>query len=213
MTQAELDRLNADFWNEICGTHLALTIHGAGERLIEEFDAAYLASYPWLRGEVTQLVRPGMRVLEVGPGYGTIGRLIVGAGANYEAVDIAPNVVQHNLAYTNENVFLQSVLQLDSRYDENEMDVVVAIGSLHHTGDMPRALEQLHRVLRPGAKLYAMVYGDGETRDVDTAGRVAPHTDATPPAKIPALFALFNDLVVTIRPPHGLTDIYVLGTK
>ena len=37
-------------------------------------------------------------------------------------------------------------------------DFIVAIGCLHHTGDLPRAILECHRILRPGGRLVFMVY-------------------------------------------------------
>ena len=49
-----------------------------------------------------------------------------------------------------------SILATD--FPDQSFDFVVAIGCLHHTGDLPRSLLECHRILRPGGKLVFMVY-------------------------------------------------------
>ena len=46
---------------------------------------------------------------------------------------------------------------LENPFDDGTFDYVVAIGCLHHAGDLKRAIAGCHRVLRPGGKLVMMV--------------------------------------------------------
>jgi SAM-dependent methyltransferase len=210
MNQAELDEANAAFWSEVCGTHLANTL---GMPSIEEFDRAYLELYPWLVKMIDGLATAGDRVLEVGPGYGTVGRMIRARGADYTAIDIAKGVISHTAEHTGGNAVLGSVLELDLHFEPESFDAVCAIGSLHHTGNLPLALEQVHRVLRPVGKALVMVYGDGIVHDANSRGELAPHTDIVPPEQVPALFAAFSAIQVDLLRPHNHTDIYVKAIK
>jgi SAM-dependent methyltransferase len=47
---------------------------------------------------------------------------------------------------------------LDPPFQDASFDFVVAIGSLHHTGNMAEAIKQCHRLLRPGGRFCFMVY-------------------------------------------------------
>jgi SAM-dependent methyltransferase len=47
---------------------------------------------------------------------------------------------------------------LAAPYADESFDFVVAIGCLHHTGDLKKAIAECKRVLRPGGKLIFMVY-------------------------------------------------------
>jgi SAM-dependent methyltransferase len=47
---------------------------------------------------------------------------------------------------------------LAAPFDDASFDHVVAIGCLHHTGDLQRAIDECHRLLRPGGSLVFMVY-------------------------------------------------------
>ena len=210
MTQHELDEANARFWDHICGSSLADRLR---DPTITSFDEAYLALYPWLEPTIKQLVRAGDRVLEIGPGYGTVGRLIIAADCWYWAIDIAPNVIEHTLRHTAANAIVGNVLELEQHFDSESFDVVIAIGCLHHTGNLPLALEQIHRVLKPGGKTLVMIYGDGDVVDYDNDGNPAPFTEWVPAAAIPELFSDFPYVQITERRPHDHTDVYVLAIK
>jgi ubiquinone/menaquinone biosynthesis C-methylase UbiE len=43
-------------------------------------------------------------------------------------------------------------------FDDNSFDVVYSWGVLHHSPDTPRALREVHRVLRPGGRARVMIY-------------------------------------------------------
>ena len=47
---------------------------------------------------------------------------------------------------------------LDIPYDDNSFDYVFSHGVLHHIPDIRRAQSEIHRVLRPGGVLVAMLY-------------------------------------------------------
>lgn len=209
--QAELDRANADFWDHICGSGLAKGGRTVG---MARYDRRYLAIYPWLADTIRRFVAVNDRVLEVGPGYGTVARLAVDAGGIYTAIDIAPKVVAHTLQHTRGHAIVGSVLELDKHFKASSFDKAIAIGSLHHTGNLPLAVKQVHRALKPGGKALIMVYGDGDVEDYHPqTGEPAPWTDIVPPNKLPDLFSDFTTIEVTLKRPHSHTDVYVLATK
>ena len=49
-----------------------------------------------------------------------------------------------------------SVLELP--FEAARFDYVFTIGCLHHTGDLPRAVREVERVLRPGGTAVVMLY-------------------------------------------------------
>lgn len=212
MEQQELNEANSVFWDHVCGSTLADRMR---DPTVADVDEKYLSLYPWLEDTVASVVSAGDRVLEIGPGYGTVGRLIRHAGGRYTAVDIAPNVIAHSRQHTGGDARLGNVLELHKLFDPWEtFDVAVAIGCLHHTGDLPLGLAQLHRILRPGGTLLAMVYGDANTVDRDRQGNDAPFTEWVAAGDIPAVFSEFT--LVEVRLRHSLrrhTDIYVTATK
>ena len=53
---------------------------------------------------------------------------------------------------------------LEIPYPEGTFDYVYSIGCLHHTGDLPKAVSEVFRVLAPGGKAVVMLYNQGSFR-------------------------------------------------
>ncbi len=89
------------------------------------------------------------RVLEIGAGDGALAEVLRGAGYDVTAIDPRgePPVLPVSLA------------MLD-RPDEH-FDAAVAMTSLHHVEPLGQSLAQLHKVLRPGARLVIDEYDVG----------------------------------------------------
>lgn len=203
---------NAAFWDELCGSGFAQTlgITESTPESLRRFDAAYLAFYPYLLEYVPVATLPGKRVLEIGLGYGTLGQFLAGLGIDYTGLDVAAtpvSMMQRRLAWLalGESARAVQGSALAMPFEDASFDMVYAIGSLHHTGDLPRALSEIRRVLRPGGTIVFMVYNarsyrratiragalkqrlEGRLRDADaeerarydanSAGEAAPHTD------------------------------------
>lgn len=156
----------------------AVYTHGHHESVLRshrwrtaENSAAYLV------GEV----RPGMAVLDVGCGPGTITAdlaELVAPGGHVTAVDAAEDVVRQAAAYARERGLAEAVTfaaadvhALD--FPDDSFDVVHAHQVLQHVGDPVRALSEMRRVCRPGGIVAA--------RDADYAAMawypVAPGLD------------------------------------
>ncbi|MFZ3473866.1 class I SAM-dependent methyltransferase [Streptomyces sp. 4.24] len=110
-------------------------------------------SAAYLIGEL----RPGMAVLDVGCGPGTITAdlaELVGPGGRVTAVDAAPDVVEQAAAYAKERGLATigfataDVHALD--FPDHSFDVVHAHQVLQHVGDPVQALREMRRVCRPG---------------------------------------------------------------
>ncbi len=225
--QREIDQRNRAFWEEVCGSSLARLLGIADESpdSLERFDRAYMEMYPYLRRYVDGLA--GRKVLEIGPGYGTVAQRLAERGAEYHGVDIAPGpveIVNHRLRLAGlpGRAILGSALALP--FEEACFDVVISIGCLHHTGDMDRAVDEIHRVLRPGGSVVAMCYNRdslrqwrerplrmlrewvlGEQRgaadaagraryDVNARGEPAPFTELCARWRLEALFRRFTEV-------------------
>lgn len=158
-----VDLENSAFWTELCGSHLAksIGIEDHSEASLAKFDAWYLDFYPYLEQHIPGAEVKGKDVLEIGLGYGTISSIFMRNGARYTGLDIAAGPVEmsHNRA---------NILQVEANavqgsakeipFPDDSFDFVVSIGCLHHTGDLPKALNEVHRVLRPGGSAHIMVY-------------------------------------------------------
>lgn len=154
---------NQEFWQMLCGSMMARDL-GATDftpRSLQVFDTFFMAYYSYVYDWLPVVDLAGKDVLEVGLGYGTIGQLLAAGRTNYTGLDIASAPV----ALINKRLELFGLpgkgVQgsiLDAPFDDASFDYVVAFGSLHHTGEIDKALAEASRILRPGGKLIMMVY-------------------------------------------------------
>ena len=162
-TSSEIDNKNRSFWDELCGTALAKSIGVVDDSpaSLKRFDDWYFDFYPYLFREIPFGALKGKRVLEIGLGYGSVGQRLAEAGANYVGLDIANgpvSMIKRRLNLINaESIAIQASI-LDCPLQSATFDAVVAIGSLHHSGDLQRALDQVYRILRKGGSAYIMLY-------------------------------------------------------
>lgn len=223
-TQGAIDAGNTRFWDELCGSALAsqLGIEDASADSLRRFDAAYLELYPYLEayldGDLT-----GRSVLEVGLGYGTLSGQLAERGAELHGLDIATGpveMVRHRLRLqgrpADERIVQGSAL--DMPFADASFDRVYSIGCLHHTGDLPRAVAEVRRVLRPGGRAVVMLYNRHSFRflvqnrlrrrsadelrgdyDSNAAGEAAPHTDYVTARQARELFGAFSRVRVDRR--------------
>jgi SAM-dependent methyltransferase len=232
-TRTDVERVeasNAEFWNELCGSTLArsLGIEEITPETLRRFDDAYLAYYPYLASYLDEPVA-GRRVLEIGLGFGTLGQQLAERGAFYHGLDIAERPVammQERLRLAGlsgaERVRRGSALELP--YEAGSFDYVWSIGCLHHTGDLPRSVSEVHRVLAPGGRAVVMLYNRHSLRqvaqrlraglrrprgglerrlrslyDTNTEGEAAPHTDFVSRREARRLFREFARVRIDTR--------------
>jgi ubiquinone/menaquinone biosynthesis C-methylase UbiE len=219
--QQGVDDRNAAFWAELCGTSLAQSI-GVTDRTPESlrrFDDAYMGLYPYLPAQLRAPLEPGESLLEIGLGYGTVSQRLAEAGFGYHGLDIAAGpveMVRHRLRMLDVEDAEKRVLQgsaLEIPHPDGTFGHVVTIGCLHHTGDLPKAVSEVHRVLEPGGTAMVMLYnrhslrqlvlrwrGLAEERvraayDASTGGKAAPATVFVTARQVrEELFARFADV-------------------
>lgn len=163
VTENEISVANAKFWNELCGSQLAkyLGITDASSESLKKFDDWYFDFYPYLDTHIGFDSLKGKDVLEVGLGYGTVSQKLALAGAKYRGLDIATgpvNMVNHRLRQSGlEGLATQGSI-LEPPFEPASFDAIVAIGCLHHSGNLRKAIAECQRLLRPGGRLVFMVY-------------------------------------------------------
>lgn len=162
-TQADIDLENSAFWDEMCGSALAreLGIEDDSQDSLGRFDQWYFDYYPYLFDHIPFGQMAGKRVLEVGLGYGTVSQRLAESGADYSGLDIAAGPVALVNKRLNDIGAAGAAIQgsiLTPPFEAGSFDWVVAIGCLHHTGDLAGALQQVHWLLKPGGRAMVMVY-------------------------------------------------------
>lgn len=94
------------------------------------------------------------RVLEVGPGKGELAeRIATELGVEVVAVDQSERMVELTRA---RGVDTRVGDVQDLPFADGELDCAVAAWMLYHVPDVGRAVDELHRVLRPGGRLVAV---------------------------------------------------------
>ena len=163
MSKEDKSEANASFWDELCGSQLAKTlgIKDDSKTSLKKFDDWYFKFYPYLDEHINFKNLRKKDVLEIGLGYGTVSQKIALSGANYKGLDIAlgpVKMVNHRIM---QNKLIGKAAQasiLEPDFKDESFDVIVAIGCLHHTGDLQQAIQNCYRLLRQGGSLIFMVY-------------------------------------------------------
>ena len=105
-------------------------------------------------------INPGETVLDIGCGCG-VDAMIAGslAGPDGQAVgvDLSEDMIQRaceNLQLTNlKNVSFQTASAEDLPFADGTFDVVISSGAFNLVPDKPKALREVYRVMKPGARL------------------------------------------------------------
>lgn len=113
--------------------------------------------------------RPGMRILDLACGPGTLTGLLasrVAPGGEVVGVDLAAGMIElaRSAAPANARFEIMDMEQLS--FADGSFDAVVCGHGLQFAPDLVRALSESRRVLRPGATLAASVPSAGVKEDV-----------------------------------------------
>ena len=99
----------------------------------------------------------GLRILDYGCGPGDFGLWLATEGADVTLLDLSPAAIDLALKRAHASaVTVRGIAADASRLNmlrDAEFDLVFACAALHHTLKYPGALEELARVMRPGARL------------------------------------------------------------
>jgi SAM-dependent methyltransferase len=140
--------------------------HELGTR--EFFDAVERHRYqeyaPWMPAVMGFNDFPGKRLLEVGCGMGTDLLQFARGGAAVTGIDLTPRSIeisrQHLRLYDQRGDFANADCERLPFADQS-FDVVYSNGVIHHTPDTVAAVQEIHRVLRPGGTARVMLYHRG----------------------------------------------------
>jgi ubiquinone/menaquinone biosynthesis C-methylase UbiE len=128
---------------------------------LTEIEDMIIGQSPFLRNEMNWEQFDGLDVLDIGCGSGALATRIAKHGAHVTAVDLTQTAVD----LTRNNAEAQGldvdVIRCDVEklpIESDRFDFVFSWGVLHHTETFENALEQVHRVLKPGGRSLIMVY-------------------------------------------------------
>jgi ubiquinone/menaquinone biosynthesis C-methylase UbiE len=116
---------------------------------------------PWMRQALDYEGTAGARVLDVGCGQGMDLARYAMAGAQVTGIDLTPRHVELARAHLASMGLRGDVYEADAEhlsFPDAVFDRVSSNGVLHHTPDMPAALREIRRVLRPGGEARIIVY-------------------------------------------------------
>lgn len=116
---------------------------------------------PWLPAALDYANTTGLDVLDVGCGQGADVCEYALAGARATGVDLTPRHLELAREHVSELGLEASIVEADAEslpFDDATFDRVSSNGVLHHTPDMPAALREIHRVLRPRGLATVIVY-------------------------------------------------------
>ncbi len=122
--------------------------------------------YPWMRWVFDHLALPPVcRVLELGAGTGSLwatNQERIPAGWDITLSDFSPGMLaqaRENLAAVPRPFAFKVVDAQAIPFADGTFDAVIANHMLYHVPDLPRALAEIQRVLKPGGVLFASTVG------------------------------------------------------
>jgi ubiquinone/menaquinone biosynthesis C-methylase UbiE len=154
--QAAIDQWTAD----PCGSNEVDSTPGTRE-YFEGLLAARADYAPWMEDALDYRGANGLDVLDVGCGQGIDVARYATAGANSTGVDLTPRHVELAQAHLAAMELDAEIVRGDAEtlpFPDASFDRVSSNGVLHHTPDLPAALAEIRRVLRPGGEARVIVY-------------------------------------------------------
>ena len=155
-----LKRRVAAHWKaEVCGTR---GIDGRDRRaFFRAIERERYRQEPYIREFAAFERARGRRVLEIGVGAGSDYVNWLRAGARAIGVDLTTTAT----ALTRERCVLEGFTPAVSRTDcealpflDSSFDVAYSYGVIHHSPDTPKAIAEIHRVIKPGGVAKVMMY-------------------------------------------------------
>lgn len=117
--------------------------------------------YPFLTRYVDMKGLKGKKLLDIACGTGVLTEQFVRMGADVTAIDLTPKAVELTKRRLALYGLSATVMEADAQklpFADNTFDFVCAWGCLMHMPETERAIAEIHRVLKPGGKMIAMMY-------------------------------------------------------
>ncbi len=114
----------------------------------------------------------GEQILEIGSGLGLLGKAIkeeVGADMKYFGVELA-----YNPAKKSKENFIEPTQSdvLSLPFSDESFDAIISTDVLEHIPDAQNAVKEIHRVLKPGGKVFFVIADPSEARFENVQGHI-----------------------------------------
>ncbi len=193
--------------------------------------------YPFLTNYIDMKGLKGKKLLDIACGTGVLTEQFVRMGAEVTAIDLTPKAVELTKKRLDLYHLNATVMEADAQqmpFADNTFDFVCAWGCLMHMPETEKAISEIHRVLKPGGKMLAMMYhrnsvhlryaiqlGRGILRGqyffYDDQSLINRYTDGAHVGgnmlakfytrkQFRDLFSQFDDVVVAIHDNHGVPN-------
>ncbi len=116
---------------------------------------------PWMKPTFKFEQYKDKKVLEIGVGTGSDHLQFAKAGAMLTGIDITPKSIELTKKNLEIHGYYSNLLVADAKnlpFEDNAFDVVYSFGVLHHVFDTQKAIDEIHRVLKPGGKAVIALY-------------------------------------------------------
>ena len=185
------------------------------------YDRATTPSHMWLGNEGLRRagLRPGMRFLDVAAGSGALSIPAARLGARVLATDLSPAMLELLGRRARDEELTIETRVMDGHALELEDDSFDVAGSQFGVvlfPDMPRAIGELARVVRPGGRVLMNVFGDPHAIEffgffVAAIQAAAPSFEGPPMDPLPLPFQLHDPERLRDELTHaGLTGVEVV---
>ena len=143
--------------------------------LHKQFSANAQGWFPWIFEQCG--IQPGMKVLELGCGDGSFlqeNKERLPENLVYIASDVSLGMLrdmEKQLGAPDERIKLQQIDMQQIPYPEASIDLVIANHVLFYAENIPQAVQEMYRVLRPGGRLILGTYGSGHMQEISTLAK------------------------------------------
>lgn len=156
-----------EFWHaHPCGDHI---VGGLDDGFAHDYEKFFSAYDAWRYGQeshipacLDQVDWKSRHVLEIGLGQGAESEQIIRRGGRWSGLDLtAESIARVSARLQGRSLPYEGLRQgsvLSIPWTDDSFDIVFSHGVLHHVPEIQAAQREIHRVLRPGGLLVAMVY-------------------------------------------------------